>query len=543
MKKIFLHLLLLIICSQTIFTQYNTSWIRTLDGPLNYWDECKKIAVDDSGNIFASGFTIVGGGYISDFMTAKYDNLGNLQWIKTLDKFAYDRAENLLIDKQGNIIVSGTPEAGFTLLKYSSGGDLLWETYHHYGHIGHCIILDDSGNIYLAGQQDYKSVLVKFNSDGVEQWERLYWGPAEHFARTFALIIDKAGFIYTAGCTDTFTGNSILLMKYNSNGDTIWTRLWGDSLYDNEINTITTDEFCNIYIAGYTRKEYQPINPIVLKYDSSGTLLWVVSNKPANSRSGQWDKISLDKENNIYLAGDAEIFGHYWDFIISKFSADGDSIWTKTFNGTANNNDYLYDMIMDNSANIYCTGGTLDLLSGWNCITIMYDSSGQQQEIQRYNGNGNSEDEGFSIALDKWNNVFVGGRAMDSVNNFDFLLIKYGENLTDVKESKIVEQPKEFILYQNYPNPFNPSTKISWQSPVSSHQTLKVYDVLGNEIATLVDEYKPAGRYEVEFSVAQVSRPELASGVYFYQLLVSALQSKDGKAREYSETKKMILLR
>ena len=90
-----------------------------------------------------------------------------------------------------------------------------------------------------------------------------------------------------------------------------------------------------------------------------------------------------------------------------------------------------------------------------------------------------------------------------------------------------------FKLYQNHPNPFNPNTKISWQSPVGSHQTLKVFDVLGNEVATLVDEYKPAGRYEVEFSVAQVSRLELASGVYFYQL----------KSGDFIQTRKMLLVK
>ncbi len=90
-----------------------------------------------------------------------------------------------------------------------------------------------------------------------------------------------------------------------------------------------------------------------------------------------------------------------------------------------------------------------------------------------------------------------------------------------------------FILYQNYPNPFNPSTKISWQSPVSSHQTLKVFDALGNEVATLVDEYKPAGKYEVEFNVAQVSGLEPASGVYIYQL----------KAGEFTSSKKMIMIK
>ena len=53
-------------------------------------------------------------------------------------------------------------------------------------------------------------------------------------------------------------------------------------------------------------------------------------------------------------------------------------------------------------------------------------------------------------------------------------------------------QPFAFQLEQNYPNPFNPSTKISWQSAVSGHQTLKIYDVLGNEVATLIDEYRVA---------------------------------------------------
>ncbi len=95
-------------------------------------------------------------------------------------------------------------------------------------------------------------------------------------------------------------------------------------------------------------------------------------------------------------------------------------------------------------------------------------------------------------------------------------------------ESEFNNLPDTFQLAQNYPNPFNPSTTISWQSPVSSHQTLKVYDMLGNEVVTLVNEYRNAGSYEVTFDASN-----LASGMYLYRL----------QAGDYVETKKMILIK
>lgn len=110
--------------------------------------------------------------------------------------------------------------------------------------------------------------------------------------------------------------------------------------------------------------------------------------------------------------------------------------------------------------------------------------------------------------------------------------IVYGDTtLTDIEDPQN-QIPTEFRLEQNYPNPFNPSTKISWQSPAAGWQTLKVYDVLGNEVATLVDEYRNAGSYEVEFNVSQESFPAIASGVYFYRIIIG----------NFIETKKMILI-
>ena len=88
--------------------------------------------------------------------------------------------------------------------------------------------------------------------------------------------------------------------------------------------------------------------------------------------------------------------------------------------------------------------------------------------------------------------------------------------------------PDGFVLYQNYPNPFNPSTNIEFQIADGNFVSLKVYDVVGKEVATLVDEYKSAGRYEVAFNASN-----FPSGIYFYQMTAGALL----------ETKKMILIK
>ena len=123
------------------------------------------------------------------------------------------------------------------------------------------------------------------------------------------------------------------------------------------------------------------------------------------------------------------------------------------------------------------------------------------------------------------------------IDNNDGLFGKYFYRLKQIdmdgsykysNEIEVQILPGKFSLEQNYPNPFNPNTIISWQSPVSSWQTLKIYDVLGNEAITLVDEYRSAGKYEIEFDGSI-----LASGVYFYQL----------RSNSYIETKKITLLK
>ncbi|MEW6196020.1 MAG: S8 family serine peptidase [Bacteroidota bacterium] len=117
--------------------------------------------------------------------------------------------------------------------------------------------------------------------------------------------------------------------------------------------------------------------------------------------------------------------------------------------------------------------------------------------------------------------------------------IKYQSIPVNVEEEK--QLPTDFILYQNYPNPFNPSTTISYKLQASSYVTLKVYDVLGREIATLVNEEQLPGKYRVKFDVGANQRFALSSGVYFYRLVVSGANPLT--ADDSADVKKMILIK
>ncbi|MDP2364943.1 MAG: T9SS type A sorting domain-containing protein, partial [Ignavibacteria bacterium] len=150
------------------------------------------------------------------------------------------------------------------------------------------------------------------------------------------------------------------------------------------------------------------------------------------------------------------------------------------------------------------------------------------QKIGFVNGNGTAtEAQSYSFVDENLSS----GKYQYRLKQLDF---NGSFEYSDIVEVEIT--PSVFSLSQNYPNPFNPSTKISWQSPVGSWQTLMVYDILGNEVVTLVNEYKNAGSYNTEFNASH-----LASGIYYYQLRAGDPSTSLGQS--FVETKKMILLR
>jgi hypothetical protein len=155
--------------------------------------------------------------------------------------------------------------------------------------------------------------------------------------------------------------------------------------------------------------------------------------------------------------------------------------------------------------------------------TFNYQKSDLNIPLQIYNFRKQyAGDQSINTILDRIFNLIVSNQRDASVVLMDSLL-----SITEVNSSK-KNFPEEYLLTQNFPNPFNPNTIISYQLPVSDWVSLKVFDITGKEIATLVNEEKLAGFYRCEFDGSK-----LTSGIYFYQL----------KVGNFVETKKLILMK
>ena len=185
---------------------------------------------------------------------------------------------------------------------------------------------------------------------------------------------------------------------------------------------------------------------------------------------------------------------------------------------------------------------TEQLLQYWNTVTTAWVNNNKN------NSTYNSQNSQLTILYQIWNtgtgweNTTYVMNTYDMHNNLSERVVQnwdgaawvnYGRQtgfiwklITDVGDDELLVN--EFKLYNNYPNPFNPSTKIKYQVPSISDVTIRIYDVLGNEIETLVNQEKTAGTYEVEFNSEGIS-----SGIYLYKIT----------AGDFTQTKKMILLK
>ncbi|GIK60066.1 MAG: T9SS type A sorting domain-containing protein [Ignavibacteriota bacterium] len=246
--------------------------------------------------------------------------------------------------------------------------------------------------------------------------------------------------------------------------------------------------------------------------------------------------VSISSDGNTAIVGgyeDNASTGAVW-----VFTGNG-STWTQQGNklvgsGATGNASQGFSISLSSDGNTALVGGIDDNATAgaaWVFIRngVVWSQSGNKLVGSSAIGSAN---QGGAVAISYDGNTAIIGGIADNINLGAAWVFIPGTTSIPVDETL-----SGFLLEQNYPNPFNPSTVIRYQLPVTGFVTLKVYDVLGNEVATLVNEEKPAGSYEVEFSVGQSatggSSPDIASGIYFYKL----------QAGSFVETKKMLLLK
>ncbi|MBE2216658.1 MAG: SBBP repeat-containing protein [Ignavibacteria bacterium] len=520
--------------------QWNTAYqVRGSD-----YDEARSMVVDNSGYTVVSGI-ITGISSGKDMGVVRYNSAGAVHWSATHNGTANgdDKVNASVIDASGNIYITGvaintSSGADYATIKYNSTGVRQWVALYNGTGNGsdeaRSVAVDNSGNVYVTGSSqgpagmDYAT--VKYNSNGTQQWAQRYNGPANGTDDAYSLALDAAGNIYVTGsCTGNTSGLDYTTVKYNSAGAFQWASIFNGTGNLGDIAlALKTDASGNVYVTGWSTRTASDLEYVTIKYNSSGVQQWLGRYNGTGGAQDMASALAIDAAGNVYVTGSSVGLGTSTDYATVKYNASGIQQWASRYNGPANSGDGARSIAVDALGNIYVTGSSNGTSSSSDFATIKYNSSGTQLWATRYDGPGTGGVDGaVSVAVDASFKVYVAGLSFGSNSNtYDFAVVKYLQ--TGTSGRTLNELPAEFDLTQNYPNPFNPSTTIKFALPVGGVTTLKVYDIAGKEIASLVETDLEAGYHEVNFNAS-----ELASGVYFYRITSGS----------FTDVKKMMLVK
>lgn len=435
-------------------------WVAVYNSTNDGYDTGTDVTTDAQGNIYVTG--TVRGTSIDwldpnkDILTTKYGPSGEKLWEARYNgnSNGADEGVAVVVDVEGNVYVLGRsinneprPYGQYetVIIRYSPDGSQQWVAswypsgkpgayYESWLTIPRGIALDKNGNIYATAQTHYAFwswdiITIKCSSDGVIQWAVPYIGGADDSPALGAIAVDGNGSVYIAGNIGTgWYSWDFGTIKYDANGNLQWVRTYNG--LENSVDIATSmaiDPNGNIYVTGYSVGSGTGYDYATVKYSPDGEEQWVARYNGLGNETDIATSIVLDANSNVYVTGYSAGIGTGYDYVSIKYDSTGVEQWVSRYNGAGNSTDIANQLAVDANGNVYVTGGSYDNGTAMDYVTIKYDPIGIEQWVERYNGTGNGDDISNSIAVDANGNAYVTGESYGGESNTDFVTIKYGE--------------------------------------------------------------------------------------------------------------------
>lgn len=355
-------------------------------------------------------------------------------WVRTFGIVGYRNwGRAITVDNAGNIYVAGEYQShGYLTIKYLSNGDTAWVRRFEGGsgekEYATAVKVDFWGNVYVGGVSEIsptRSYLnyytVKYDSAGNQLWSaKDSCGAVSNFLDRASLAMDDSGDVYLAGYSNLRTPTwDFLTVKRRPNGDTAWVRTYNGPLNgEDKARAIAVDDSGNVYVTGYSSGDSSATEDYcTIKYLPNGDTAWMRwYDGPAHNGDGAYDVV-VDRARNVYVTGRSWGIGTGWDYCTIKYRSNGDTVWVRRYSGSSGsgNNDPCR-LAVDRFGNVTVAGARGN---GWDWCTVSYDSIGTLKWVGRYVG----WPQGLSV--DKGGNVYVTGQCDKGGLIFVYCTIKY----------------------------------------------------------------------------------------------------------------------
>ncbi len=261
-------------------------------------------------------------------------------------------------------------------------------------------------------------------------WAQKWTSPGSSSDWAYAIAVNDSGYAYVTGVgAFSNTYDDWVTIKYSPYGDTIWVRRFSSPGYYNErASSIAIGPYGNIYITGYTMSSGSG-DFLIIKYRPNGDTAWT---RRYNGIGNGYDFahwISVDNYENVYVTGYSRGYNYQDDIAVVKYDSSGNQLWVARYNGSGNYNDKGHKVITEGNY-VYVVGYVNPYSSGtfYDYVVLKYDLNGNLIWARTYNGPSDSSDIARDIAVDNEGNVYVTGSSYGQGTSTDIVTIKYNSN-------------------------------------------------------------------------------------------------------------------